>query len=187
MAKQTSKYFIAVVPEGTIQEEVSYIKKQLQENFNLKYAQKSPAHITLKMPFNWNEEKEDVLIQKLREFLSTCSPLHLKTSGFDSFGKRVLFIRILKSEKLNQLQRSVSKFCKQFLNQVEELSDRNFHAHMTVAFKDVKEKDFASYTGFVKQLDAVFSMEVRQIGLLKKIGGKWILLCQLPLGPQSQE
>ncbi len=181
MAKQLAKYFIAVVPENRIQEEVTEIKHQLRDKFRLKYALKSPAHITLKMPFLWNEEKEDVLIHKLGEMLSGISPFGVKTKGFDAFGKRVLFVRIIKSEELNRLQSQVSKFCRQVLNQVEELSDRNYHAHMTVAFKDVKEKDFESYMAFVKQFDANYTLDVRQIGLLKKTQGKWNLICQLPL------
>lgn len=187
MAKQLAKYFIAVVPENEIQEEVTDIKHQLRDNFKLKYALKSPAHITLKMPFLWNEEKEGVLIQKLGELLSGFSPFGLKTKGFDSFGKRVLFVRIIKSEELNKLQSLVSKFCKQALNQVEELSDRNYHAHMTVAFKDVKEKDFDSYMAFVKQFNANYKLDVQQIGLLKKTEGKWTLIRQLPLGLQAQK
>ena len=187
MAKQIAKYFIAVVPENKIQDEVTEIKHQLRDNFNLKYALKSPAHITLKMPFLWNEEKEDILIQKLSELLSNVSPFRVQTKGFDSFGKRVLFVRILKSEELNKLQRLVSTYCKQTLNQVEELSDRNYHAHMTVAFKDVKEKDFDKYVTFVKPFKANYILDVQQIGLLKKTEGKWTLIRQLPLGLQAQK
>jgi 2'-5' RNA ligase len=63
------KYFLALVPEGNLQEKATSLKEMLKEQFNIKYALKSPAHITLKMPFSYNEAKEEYLIERLKEFL----------------------------------------------------------------------------------------------------------------------
>jgi 2'-5' RNA ligase len=176
MAKQLAKYFIAVVPEGNIQKEVTDLKNQLMEHFGLKYSLKSPAHVTLKMPFSWDEKKEDKLFEKLETFISAQAPFVVQTKGFDRFGRRVLFVKILKSHSLQALQKALSKFCKQELKLVEELSDRNYHPHMTVAFKDVKEKDFELYEDFVKEIKMAYEIPVNQLALLKKIEEIWIVI-----------
>ncbi len=182
MAKNLEKYFIALVPEGKIQEKATAIKLDLKEKFNLKYALKSPAHITVKMPFLWNERKEEELIQKLGRFAKECEPFDLRLSGFWHFGNRVIFIDVVSHPQLNQLQESLSKYTKINLKLVQELSDRNFRPHMTLAFKDIKSKDFEVYWEYVKGLSFRERYEVSHLAILKKVEGKWQLVIQLPLG-----
>lgn len=52
------KYFLAIVPDEAICDEVTILKEQLRDSFGLKYALRSPPHITLKMPFVHNEKKK---------------------------------------------------------------------------------------------------------------------------------
>lgn len=181
MAKSIGKYFIAIVPEGEIQQKATDLKLMLKEDFNLKYALKSPAHVTLKMPFNWNEAKESKLIDLLTGFCQDQQPFQLKFSGFDKFGKRVIFIKIKENPTLSSLQIGLSKFCKTNLNLVEELSDRAYHPHMTLAFKDLKEIRFAEYWDFIKKQKFEAKEEVKDIALLKRIEGKWVVVNKFEL------
>jgi 2'-5' RNA ligase len=66
--KIMQKYFLALVPEGEIAEKALQIKENIREQFNVKYALKSPSHITLKMPFSYNEAKENYLRANLEDF-----------------------------------------------------------------------------------------------------------------------
>ncbi len=173
MAKTIGKYFIAIVPEGDIQSEAKALKLEMQKRFNLKYALKSPAHITLKMPFNWNENKEEVLIHKLDGFFKNFQPLVLELCNLGRFGKRVIFINVTESEILHSLQTALKQYCKTNLNLVTELSDSAYHPHMTVAFKDIKEKRFQEYWDFAQTLKFDKSLQVQKIALLKRIEGRW--------------
>jgi 2'-5' RNA ligase len=163
--KVIQKYFLAIVPTGEIQESATSLKLLLKEQMNIKYALKSPAHITLKMPFSYNKAKEDYLIEKLRTFLSGKENFKIQVKGTGTFGKRVIFWKIEADSKLYELQETLKLFCKRELNLVDELSDRNFHPHMTIAFKDVKERDFDQVKAIVtdRSIDLpfqVFSVEL---------------------------
>jgi len=62
------KYFIAIVLPPPVFEEAEKIKHELYLTHSLKGALRSPAHITLHRPFEWKEEKENTLIEKLNTF-----------------------------------------------------------------------------------------------------------------------
>ncbi|WP_291777410.1 2'-5' RNA ligase family protein [Cecembia sp.] len=173
MATELAKYFLALVPQGQIQKEATAMKEELKLLFNLKYALKSPAHVTVKMPFNYNELKEERLISKMQNFLSLYPTFHLELKGFDRFGKRVIFIHVRPSAVLNQLQENLGKFCKLELKLNNELSDRAFHPHMTLAFKDIKPNKFESYWQHIKSKEFQATYAVEDLALLKRIGGRW--------------
>jgi 2'-5' RNA ligase len=181
MAKSIGKYFIAIVPEGEIQQNATELKLKLKENFNLKYALKSPAHITLKMPFHWNEAKEDRLNGLLESFFEKIKAFDLKYSGFDRFGRRVIFIKTKEEPALFSLQLKLSKFCKTDLKLVEELSDRAYHPHMTLAFKDLKATQFDTYWDFIKKQKFDAKQEVKDIALLKRSEGRWVVMSKFQL------
>jgi 2'-5' RNA ligase len=181
MAKSIGKYFLAIVPEGDIQEKATELKLLLKENFNLKYALKSPAHVTLKMPFNWNEAKEDKLKGFLREFFEKMKPFLLHYKSFDRFGKRVIFIKVKDEPELTMLQSELSGFCKKGLKLTQELSDNAYHPHMTLAFKDIKATQFATYWDFIKKQQFEAKQEVKDVGLLKRIEGRWVVVGRFSL------
>jgi 2'-5' RNA ligase len=62
------KYFIAIVPPEPFLSNITAIKMELFENYGSKGALRSPAHITLHMPFSWDDEKEEKLITNLESF-----------------------------------------------------------------------------------------------------------------------
>ncbi|MDO9552464.1 2'-5' RNA ligase family protein [Rhodonellum sp.] len=168
-----TKYFVAYVPEGEIQEEATKLKLELYEAFNLKYALKSPSHVTLKMPFSWNEAKEEKLIQKIKEFFDGIQALPLTFQGFGKFGRRVIFVNVVGNPELSKMQREFSSYCKTALNQVEELSDKSFRPHMTLAYKDTKENRFEEYWDFISQKKFSKEVLVDKIALLRRVERKW--------------
>lgn len=182
MATQHEKYFIAIVPPEPIFTQAEQIKFQLKEKFNLKYSLKSPAHITLKMPFSWNAHKEDILIKKLQKFSAGFQPFEIALDGFDRFGRRVLFIDVLQNRELSTIQSELKKFAKVEMKLVEELSDKAFHPHMTIAFKDTKPNRFDDYWSFVKQQSFTAAFPVKSLTLLKRISNRWESIAETGLG-----
>lgn len=182
MAKKLEKYFIALVPEGKLQEKATEIKLDLREKFNIKYALKSPAHITVKMPFLWNEHKEEKLIRELSSFASSRDSFELRLRGFWKFGNRVIFIDVVPNPLLQSLQLELAAYSKTRLNLVQELSDRNYTPHMTLAFKDIKAQNFDIYWKYVKRLSFDERFPVDNLALLKKVSGKWEVLAKVSLG-----
>jgi 2'-5' RNA ligase len=180
--KVMQKYFLAIVPAGPIQDNCTEIKNEIKEKFNVKYALKSPAHVTLKMPFSYNEAKEEKLIESLRKFLTSFEGFPVSFGGVDTFGKRVIFISVKADDRLTKLQSGLKEFCKRELNLVDELSDRNFHPHMTIAFKDLKEIHFDEILKLVKKKSLKEDFFVNTVTLLKRIEGRWISVKDIKIG-----
>ena len=178
--KSMEKYFLALLPPEEILQRAHGIKEEIREKFGIKYALKSPPHITLKMPFSYNEAKEDYLTARIGEFLKNQLPFQTKITGVGTFGNRVIFLDIEKSEELEKLQSSLKAFCKKELNLVDELSDRNYHPHMTIAFKDLKPGSFSEVLNLVRQRGFQTEFCAVELALLKRIEGRWILYRSIP-------
>lgn len=136
------KYFIAIVPPQPVLEEVLLIKQYVASQYLSKGALRSPAHITLHMPFEYEENKE----QRLTDCLSLFKfdhevPVNLKDYG--CFEPRVIFVDVPASALLLQLQHRLVEHVRtglHLLNQAQSL--RGFHPHLTVAFRDLKKPQF---------------------------------------------
>ncbi|MEB2773735.1 2'-5' RNA ligase family protein [Algoriphagus sp. D3-2-R+10] len=173
--KVMQKYFLAIVPEGEFQEQVTNLKLEIKELYQAKYALKSPAHITVKMPFVYNEAKEEKLTEKLGSFIKSYESMFITIKGVKTFGERVIYLGVEAGQDLYVFQKEMKTFCKKELNIVDELSDRNFHPHMTIAFKDIKKSQFQNILQFSSGMNLTEEMVVNKIALLKKVEGRWAL------------
>jgi len=174
-AKKPKQYFLAVVPPPDVYEEALKLKNYFKEKYNSKASLNSPPHITLHMPFRWKEEKEDELIGKLNEFESGLSSFSINLSNFNSFPPRVIFIEVLKCEKLDELQSKLLKFCKKELNLFNSnYKDQPFHPHLTLAFRDLKKSIYPdAWEEFSKKtFEAEFIID--KFILLKHNGRVWL-------------
>lgn len=172
--KVMQKYFLALVPEGKIQDEATSLKYGIRDRFNVKYALKSPAHITVKMPFSYNEAKEELLLAKLQQFSQGYTPMKIQLDGVDTFGQRVIYLGVSPNPELMVFQRGLKLFCKRELNLVDELSDRNYCPHITIAFKDLKKSNFQEVQEYVKAREIQGDFEAKQLCLLKRESGRWV-------------
>ncbi|MCC5938444.1 MAG: 2'-5' RNA ligase family protein [Lunatimonas sp.] len=182
MAKKMEKYFLALVPRGRVQELAEGVKAALKERFGVKYALKSPAHVTVKMPFLWNENKEEELKRILGSFAADHAPFALILKGFGHFRQRIIFIHVWPQQRLDELQAALRELSKVKLKLDVELSDQNFRPHMTVAYNDLKKKDFQDCFEYVRSLGFDQRMQVEDLALLKKREGRWEVLTRFPLG-----
>ena len=61
-------YFIALIPPDEIREEVKSLKEEMSARFRSSHALKSPAHITLQMPFKRDDSFEEEMYSTLHSF-----------------------------------------------------------------------------------------------------------------------
>jgi 2'-5' RNA ligase len=166
------KYFVAIILRDQALAQAEDVKRQLFDKFGVKGALRSPAHITLHRPFEWNEEKEPLLREKLRSFKAD-GPLDIKLEGCDAFSKRVIFFAVQADERLSQLHHSFKSFARRELRLLNEWEDeRGFHPHVTVAFRDLKTKNFQQVWDFVKTIEFSHKMRVSGFSLLR-LEQKW--------------
>lgn len=167
------KYFIAILPPEPLLSQLQELKQNIYNNFGTKGALLSPAHITLHMPFSWEETKEDKLLSALKEFSFT-SKFNIELKNFSCFEPRVVFVDIAFNENLRLLQTNLVKFVKQNLHLYNQSDDmRGFHPHVTVAFRDLKKPVFYKVWDEYKNLSFDASFNCNSFCLLKHNGKSW--------------
>lgn len=167
------KYFIAIVPSEPILSQIEELKSNIFEVYGTKGALRSPGHITLHMPFSWEEDKEEKLIYSLQNF-SFEKEFQITLSDFACFEPRVIFINVQENDMLFQMQQQLVRYAKQNLQLFNQSDDmRGFHPHVTIAFRDLKKplfyKMWEEYKN--KVFDATFTCN--DICLLKHVDDKW--------------
>lgn len=167
------KYFLAIVIPEPFQTEIMGLKQYVSDNFKSKGALRSPAHITLHMPFEWKEEKEEDLIQKLKMFTFN-EPFSIQLKNFSSFPPRVIFVDVVPNNALNEFQKALVTHAKQNLHLFNQSNDmRGFHPHVTIAFRDLKKATFLQAWEHFKDKEFNASFNLKSFFLLKQNDNLW--------------
>ena len=174
------KYFIAIVPPQPLLSDIQTIKQSIFDNYQSKGALRSPGHITLHMPFSFDESKEDKLIECLKEFqFKTVFPIVLK--NYDCFEPRVIFIDVEEQVELFELQKQLVSHVKRNLNIFNQSDDmRGFHPHVTVAFRDLKKPIFYKLWEEYQSKAFTATFDCVSIAILKHIDDRWVVLKEFP-------
>jgi 2'-5' RNA ligase len=181
MVSSRSLFFIALLPPVSIQEEVNQIKQYFSDRYASSHAQKSPPHITLQPPFEWNRESVEVLEECLSEFVSDRTEVPITLSGFAAFPPRVIFVNVLKTPELLNLQADLANNLKSTLGIVDEkFPGRPFAPHMTVAFKDLTKQNFQAAWPVFQNKPFQSEFIVNQLTLLIHCNGRWNIFKEFP-------
>lgn len=175
------KYFIAIVPPEPLLSDIQNIKQSIFDNYQSKGALRSPGHITLHMPFSFDESKEAKLIECLNEFeFKTVFPISLK--NFDCFEPRVIFINVQEQNELFELQKKLVSHVKRHLNIFNQSDDmRGFHPHITIAFRDLKKAVFYKVWEEYKTKSFSETFTCNSFALLKHQKDEWVVLKQFDI------
>lgn len=166
------KYFIAILLPEPLLAQIESIKHELLKEFNLKGALRSPAHITLHRPFEWEEEKEQKLIEVLSEFKFS-KEFTITLKNFNCFKPRVIYVDVAQEPILNDLYSSLKYFAQEHLHLLNEVNDeRGFHPHVTIAFRDLKKNRFEEVWKNFKEREFDAYFDYSGITLLK-LEQKW--------------
>lgn len=167
-------YFIAIIPPSPILEEAQELKNYFSDRYKSKASLNSPPHMTLHMPFQWKEENENFLIERLSSFAQTQNKFDVMLLNFGCFEPRVIFIDVVKTEGLDKLQRNLHRFCKKELNLFNATyKEDGFHPHVTLAFRDLKKSMFSKAWDEFREKKFNGSFKVSSIILLKHDGKMW--------------
>lgn len=162
-------YFIALLPDQAIQDEITAFKQTAQERFGSGHALKSPPHITLIPPFR--SDRTD--FSALQLLADEQKPFSVHLRNFDRFGSRVIFVNVLPEPALLSHQKRLADFCS---NQWGIQPDfRPFHPHMTVAFKDLKRSVFPEAWAYFSAQSYERLFMAQAYTLLIHTGQRWII------------
>ncbi|MEM7713561.1 MAG: 2'-5' RNA ligase family protein [Cyanobacteria bacterium P01_A01_bin.68] len=167
-------YFIALLPPDSIQDFATGIKQYFADNYDSKHSFKSPPHITLQPPFEWDSSQIIELEDCLEKFVIGRNSIPIILDGYNAFAPRVIYIDVVQSGDLMNLQFELMSDLETNLGIVDEVGkSRGFTPHMTVAFKDLKKSQFkAAWNEFDKK-ELHFEFTASKLTLLKHEDKKW--------------
>lgn len=170
------KYFIALVLPEPHAITVLKLKQELSVAYNTKGALRSPAHITLHMPFNWRVDRESKIDECLNSFVKEISPFTIELKDFNFFEPRVVFIDVVKNEVLTILQQKLHAELKAKLNLFNaDYKERGFHPHVTIAFRDLKKQAFYKIQKEYKEKKFSAQFISNSVALLRHTGKEWLV------------
>lgn len=174
MDRSKRRFFIALLPPDEIQQVARKVQQHFVEAYNSSAALRSPPHITLQPPFEWELEDLPKLEQKLTEFVQMRSPIPITLDGFAAFKPHTIFMNVLKTPELLDVQKALINQLNFSLKIVDKVSkNRPFAPHLTVAFRDLTKPNFYQAWDEFKQKKLYFEFLVPQISLLIHNGKIW--------------
>jgi 2'-5' RNA ligase len=157
-----------------IQSEITQIKQYFSKKYDSRHALKSPPHITLQAPFKWSISELNSLEKCLTSLTQQQASFSVTLSGFNAFPPRVIYVDVVKTVALMNLQINLATDLENTLNLPNSNpKSRPFAPHMTVAFRDLTRKNFrAAWTEF-RAKPIQFEFIARQLTLLIHTGKYW--------------
>lgn len=169
----TGKYFLAIVLPPPAQNEIMAFKEYVREHFQSKAALRSPAHITLHMPFEWKLKREEELIRTLHNFTFP-EKVSIELRNFNCFEPRVVYVDVNANAALADLQQKLVQHVKQNLCLMNEAGNkRGFHPHVTIAFRDLGKTKFREAWAHFKTQAYQAGFSTSCFHLLKHAPGSW--------------
>jgi len=168
-----SRYFIAILPTDKLQQRIDAIKNDISQKYHTRGAFRSPAHITLQMPFILKDKKLNGLEETLQNFSKKRKPFNVQLYGFEVFEPRVLFIKVIKSQELSKLQAALKRPLMAYQIFNSSYKNHGFTPHITVAFRDLKKQHFYEAWQAYKSVPFDESFLAEGLTLLKHDGKIW--------------
>lgn len=182
MSQTKHRFFVALVPPQSIQDYANEVKQYFAEQYGSRAAQKSPPHITLQPPFEWDDEAIPQLKQGLGAFASTQKEVPITLSGFGAFVPRVIYINVVKTPELLHLYRALLAEMETSLGIVDPVAkQRPFAPHMTVAFRDLTRQSFRAAWSEFQTRSLNFEFVASDLTLLLHDGHRWNVEEKFPL------
>lgn len=173
MPKNVELYFVALVPKGREQSSIMELKQWVFAQCGSKAALRSPAHITLHMPFNWPLGKENQLINSLQKLAQEEEPFVIDLQNFGCFEPRVLYVNVIENPKLTHLYSKIETLSKAQWKLDKPKNLRVFTPHITIGFRDLKKSDFYRLWEQLQMQTYHSSYNVDSLCLLKHTGKQW--------------
>lgn len=173
-------YYIAVIPDEEVKLLIREVKEELLQDYGLKHALKSPAHITLQRPFRRIQTEEPRLFQRLMQFATEQTVFELALSGYDCFTPKVIYAAVADYQLIKELYDNLHSYLLETLGFVTTELSTDFHPHMTVATKDLTVAIFEKLWPLFKErsLSGIFTVD--SIYVLKHNGKHWDVYKRFP-------
>lgn len=131
-------WFIAILPPDDVAEKVRAVQHEIADRFGPKRILKIPVHITVEPPFRFDDAGETRMTSVLDLFFAKTPGFTLELRNFGSFRDDVIFIEIVPSLPLLEMQSQLSDYLRGEAGIIHEVPwHGGYTPHMTVANRDV--------------------------------------------------
>lgn len=181
LASQTKRrYFVALLPTQTIQDYTHKIQEFVCDRYASCAALKSPPHITLLPPFEQSDSVLPALEKQLQKFAQDHVSVSVDLLGYGAFIPKVIYINVLQTAELMELQRSLTVNAAQLSLTGQRTQQRPFVPHITVAFRDLTPQNFAAAWVEFKDQSVEFKFTAAALTLLVHDGNRWQVQAEFP-------
>ena len=165
-----NSYYIALVPNAEISEEILKLKLDAESKFGTKLALRSPAHITLVPPFHADGEELKQVLVILNVQIKQHKALPIMVDGCSNFGSHTIFLQVKNNPQLNKLFEDLFDLVSSV---VKPAGNRQFVPHITLANRDIPSQSFSEMLTYFKTLNYFRQTIIDQVAIFKLVDQKW--------------
>ncbi|NJM99121.1 MAG: 2'-5' RNA ligase family protein [Phormidesmis sp. RL_2_1] len=174
MDANLKRFFVALLPPVEVQAKANAVKEIMRDQYASKAAFRSPPHVTLLAPFEWPIAELPRLASTLAQFAAGQLPVPITLDGFGAFSPHVIYINVVKSDRIMTIQPELLLHLDNTLGLVSQRDrNRSFVPHLTVAFRDLKPNMFRKAWSVFQHQEIHFDFTVHQLTLLIHDGNRW--------------
>ena len=175
------RYFIAHLLSGDVERYYEKLSDALTLGFKtIPLHERVPAHITVKPPFDANDEGLADVERTLRAFALEEKPIQLTISNFGHFGFRTIYLDVRNANVAGLIRRAVSFLDMQVPWLPKSTKDGN-KPHVSVA-RFLSRTQSRRIWRALKEVSLLLTTSVDNVAILKKEGKRWVLHSLIPLG-----
>lgn len=167
------KYGIAMFPSKALQDIVNSYRKRYDPHYAL-----IPPHITLKYPFEMDDNKINSAIKKIRDIAKTLPPISIKVTKVSSFHpvNNVLYLKVEETEELTLLENKLNE------DDFEDNRNYSFVPHLTIG-QELSDEEHADVLQSLNMKDMHHEEVIDRFQLLYQLdNGSWTVYETFHLG-----
>jgi 2'-5' RNA ligase len=173
-------YFIALLPNDKISDEITAFKNEAKTRFDSKHALKSPPHITMIPPFRVYDNELEQVIKTINVFSKKQFIFNIELFNFNHFGKFVIYIDVIENKSLQEFHKDLNQTMEIEFQIIDKFKDRPFSPHLTIAFKDLKQSIYPMAWEYFSNINYERHFEANHLALLKHENKKWQIIQRFP-------
>lgn len=179
------RFFVALMLPDEVEAYANQVIRELGDRYNTRTAKAAP-HITLQPPFLWSLASVEQLERAITTVAATHSPIPLQLKGFGCFSPRVLYIDVVHSNELIEVQRHLMVHLEEHLNVIDpKAKGRPFAPHVTVASRRMTPGIFKRAWRELRDQEVAFEFVCDRLTLLRYVNEgnthRWISHQTFPL------
>ncbi|GAB3069268.1 YjcG family protein [Virgibacillus ainsalahensis] len=153
------KYGIAIFPTKAVQDEANSYRKRYDPHYAL-----IPPHITLKEPFDADEETIEELISELKKIANETEPFKININKVSTFAPvtNTIYFKVEPIQELNDL------YDKLHQGKFPQNQEYSFVPHITIAQKLVAD-EYSDVFGSLKMRDTKLEDDVDRFQLMYQL------------------